>query len=121
DALIRLCWGPRTGGGWGCMNQLSPANYRDYKTLTSSFKEMGAFYGDAANLVGTSEPQRISLAWVTSEVLPLLGVTPLLGRGFDSTGAGGGDAQAVILSYSLWQTQFGGDPGVLGRSVNLQG
>ena len=32
DALVRLCEGPRTGGGWGCMNELSPANYRDWKT-----------------------------------------------------------------------------------------
>lgn len=121
DALIRLCWGPRTGAGWGCMNQLSPANYRDYKTQTSSFQGMGAFYGDAANLVGAGEPQRISLAGVTSEVLPLLGVPPVLGRVFDSTAAGGGDARTVILGYGLWQAQFGGDPRVLGRSVNLQG
>ena len=35
DALVRLCEGPREGGGWGCMNELSPANYRDFKASSS--------------------------------------------------------------------------------------
>ena len=37
DSLVRICEGPRTGGGWGCMNQVSPANYRDFKEMSSSF------------------------------------------------------------------------------------
>ncbi|HEV8355411.1 MAG TPA: hypothetical protein VGQ17_01465, partial [Gemmatimonadales bacterium] len=45
NTLVRLCWGPRTGGGWGCMNQLSPANYRDFKGMSTSFQDMGAFTG----------------------------------------------------------------------------
>jgi putative ABC transport system permease protein len=120
--LIRLCWGPRSGGGWGCMNQLSPANYRDYKSMTSSFESLGAFTGIAVNLVEAGgDPQRLSGATVTSEVLPLFGVAPVLGRVFDSTGGGGGDADALVLSYGLWQSQFGGDPRVLGRGVTLNG
>jgi putative ABC transport system permease protein len=122
NTLIRLCWGPRTGGGWGCMNQLSPANYRDYKSMTSSFQGLGAFYGNAVNLVEAGgNPQRLTGAAVTSEVLPLLGVAPILGRAFDSAGGGGGDADAVVLSYGLWQSQFGGDSRVLGRGVRLNG
>jgi putative ABC transport system permease protein len=122
NTLIRLCWGPRTGGGWGCMNQLSPANYRDYKSMTSSFQGLGAFYGNAVNLVEAGgNPQRLTGAAVTSEVLPLLGVAPILGRAFDSAGGGGGDADAVVLSYGLWQSQFGGESRVLGRGVSLNG
>ena len=121
NALVRLCWGPRTGGGWGCMNQLSPANYRDYKSMTSSFQNMGAFSGNAVNLVGAGDPQRLAGTGVTSEVLPLLGVPPVLGRVFDSTTGGEADARAVVLSYGLWQSQFAGDPRVLGRGVSLNG
>ena len=121
DRLVRLCWGPRTGGGWGCMNQLSPANYRDYRNLTPAFQVLGAFANGAGNLVGAGEPQRLATAAVTAEVLPSLGVPPLLGRVFDSTGAGEADARAVVLSYGLWRSQFGGDPEVLGRGVNLDG
>jgi predicted permease len=119
NTLVRLCWGPRTGGGWGCMNQLSAANYRDYKRMTSSFQVLGAFYGNAVNLVGAGDPRRLAMTGVTSEVFPLLGVPPALGRVFDS--ANGADAREVVLSYGLWQSQFGGDPRVLGRSVNLNG
>ena len=38
ERLVRLCEGPRAGGGWGCMNELSPANYRDFKATSSSFE-----------------------------------------------------------------------------------
>ena len=58
EKLVWLCEGPRTGGGWGCNNELSPANYRDFKAMSSSFDAMGAFTGDAANLVGVGEPRR---------------------------------------------------------------
>ncbi len=118
DALVRLCEGPRTGGGWGCMNQLSPANYRDFKSMSSSFQVMGAFAGDAVNLVGGGEPRRLAINPVTPEVLPLLGVPPALGRVFEP---GGQDDRTVVLSHALWQSQFGGDRGVLGRTVNLNG
>jgi putative ABC transport system permease protein len=121
NTLIRLCWGPRTGGGWGCMNQLSPANYRDYKNNTPAFLGLGAFYGSGANLVGAGDPQRLHTAVVTSDVLPLLGVRPVLGRVFDSAGGGEADARTVVLSHGLWQSQFAGDRQVLGRTVNLDG
>jgi predicted permease len=119
ESLVRLCEGPRTGGGWGCMNQLSPANYRDFKQLSASFENLGAFTGDSLNLVGAGEPRRLSVLQVTSDVLPVLGVRPLLGRVFDASTSD--DADAAIISYGLWQSQFGADPGVLGRKVSLNG
>src|SRR5687768_16052530 len=121
ERLWRLCEGPRQGAGWGCMNQLSPASYRDFKQGTTSFESMGVFTGMAANLVGAGEPHRLQGAWVTPELLPMLGVPPVLGRVFDSTSAGGADENTVVLGYELWQSRFGRDPGVLGRTVNLNG
>src|SRR5262245_28221325 len=118
DALVRLCEGPRSGGGWGCMNQLSPANYRDLSGASASFQAIGAFAGGAVNLVGGGEPRRLAIAPVTPEVLPLLGVAPALGRVFETDNA---DADAAVISYGLWQSQFGGSPGVLGAKVDLDG
>jgi predicted permease len=118
DRLVRLCEGPRTGGGWGCMNELSPANYRDFRTLSTSFEDMGAFTGAGVNLVGSGEPRRLEVAPVTREVLPVLGVNPALGRVFD---AREDDRSAVVISYGLWQSQFGGDSSVLGQTVHLDG
>src|SRR5687767_12864491 len=60
DTLVRVCEGPRHGGGWGCNNQLSPANYRDMKAMSTSFAALGAFGSDAVNLVGGGEPRRIA-------------------------------------------------------------
>ena len=118
DRLVRVCEGPRQAGGWGCMNQLSPANYRDLKGMSRSFAAMGAFAGDAVNLVGGGEPRRLPIAPVTAEVLPLLGVAPALGRVFAS---GTDDASAAVLGYGLWQSQFGGSPAVLGEKITLNG
>ena len=118
DALVRLCEGPRNGGGWGCMNELSPANYRDFKAMSSSFDAMGAFTGAGVNLVGVGEPRRLEIAPVTQEVLPLLGVSPALGRVFDPRED---DRSAVVISDGLWQSQFAADPSVLGRTVRLDG
>src|SRR3954470_15305954 len=118
DGLVRLCEGPRTGGGWGCMNELSPANYRDSKAMSASFGGMGAFTGAGVNLVGVGEPRRLEIAPVTQEVLPVLGVNPVLGRVFE---AREDDRSAVVISYGLWQSQFGGDSSVVGRTVHLDG
>ena len=121
DQLVRICEGPREGGGWGCMNELSPANYRHVASSTRSFAALGAFHGASANLVGTGEPLRIEAVKVTAQVIPLLGVAPLLGRVFDTTGARDADAGSVVISYGLWQSHFGGDPGILGTPLRLDG
>lgn len=118
DALVRLCEGPRSGGGWGCMNELSPANYRDLKNMSSSFEEMGAFTDDAVNVVGRGEPRRVEISRVTSEVLPLLGVKPAVGRVFQT---GGNDIDAAVISHGLWQSQFGRSSEILGQKINLNG
>ena len=100
------------------MNELSPANYRDFKAMSSSFEAMGAFTGSAANLVGIGEPRRLAITPVTPDVLPLLGVPPALGRVFD---AREDDRRAAVISYGLWQSQFGADASVVGRTVRLDG
>jgi predicted permease len=121
EALVRLCEGPRTGGGWGCNNELSPANFRDVRASATAFQALGAFVSSTAVLLGSGDPLRAPAAQVTPEVLPLLGTPPLLGRVFDSTGTQDRDANAVVMGYGLWQSRFGGDPGLVGRTVNLDG
>ena len=93
-------------------------HHRDFKAMSSSFEAIGAFTGSAVNLVGIGEPRRLAITPVTPDVLPLLGVTPALGRVFDAREDNG---VAAIISYGLWQSQFGADPSVLGRTVHLDG
>jgi predicted permease len=120
EQLVRLCEGPKDGSGWGCMNQLSPANFRDVQnSATGAFEAWGAFWGSAVNLVGQGDPVRVSGVLVTPGLLPLLGVPPLLGRVFDTTRTGTADAASVVISHGLWQTQFGGDERIIGKSIRL--
>lgn len=115
ESLVRLCAGPRTGPtGWGCNNQLSPADYRDLRDRSRSFESLGAFMRGATNLVGVGEPQRLPSASVTSDVLPLLGVQPLLG-------AWPADEASVAIGHELWRSLFGGDAAALGQTVRLDG
>ncbi|HEX9941883.1 MAG TPA: ABC transporter permease [Thermoanaerobaculia bacterium] len=117
DRLLKLWQRDTTeGGGYG---ELSPANYRDWKAMTSSFSGMGAFWSRAENLVGADEPRRLETVRATPELLPLLGVAPLLGRHFTAAEAARG--QYVLLSHALWKSQFGGDVRVIGTSVQLDG
>ena len=127
EELVRLCEGPKDGGGWGCMNQLSPANFRDVVTTANkSVEAWGAFTGGSVNLVGRGEPQRINAVQVTPGLLPLLGVPPMMGRLFDAAPGDGlhasdADASTIVLSHALWQTQFGGDANILGTRLLLDG
>jgi predicted permease len=113
DRLVRV-W--QTTPGYGQM-EVSPANYHDYKAkATASFASMGAYGPGAANLVGSGEPRRLQIVPVTPELMPLLGVPALMGRVISPADSTRGVA---VISYGLWQSQFAGDPGVLGRVVRL--
>ena len=121
ESLVRLCEEPRTGGGWGCNNQMSPANYRDIGTMNRSLAGLGAFQRNAVNFAGKGEPVRVAAATVTAEVLPLLGVPPVIGRVFDSEAAADGDARTAVIGFGLWQSHFGGERGILGSVIALDG
>jgi len=112
DRLVKIWQGSDSG-----TSEASPANYRDWKAATSSFAGMGAYWRRAANLVGAAEPRRVETVRVTPELLPLLGVAPVIGRTFTAEEARTG--QLVVLSHALWTSQFGGDRGVIGTSVRL--
>jgi predicted permease len=99
--------------------ELSPANYRDWKSSAKTFAAMGAYTPTAFNLVSDAEPMRVQAALVTSDVLSLLGVRPLAGRVFAA--ADTVEGQSVILSHDLWSQHFGADAGVLGRTIDLDG
>ena len=120
DSLVRLCDEPRTGGGWGCNNQMSPANLRDIGSMNRSLSALGAFQRTAVNLVGRGEPARVPAAIVTPEVFPVLGIEPLIGRVFDAQ-SGSADRRTVVLGFAAWQSLFAGDPSVVGATVTLDG
>jgi putative ABC transport system permease protein len=113
DRLVRV-W--EATPGYGQM-EFSAANYRDWKAASSSYSALGAYFDNDYNLSGTGEPRRISAVLVSPELIGLLGVQPLIGRAFEASDY---DGRAVaVLSYALWQSELGGDPAVVGRTVRL--
>lgn len=115
--LIRL-WQDQAARGYTRM-ELSPANYRDWKRLSTSFESIACWRNVSLNLSGDGDPQRIDGNAVSWELFPLLGVQPLVGRSFTPEDDLAGAPGTVILSHGLWQARFGGDPAVLGRRLVL--
>lgn len=119
DEIVRLCEGPREGGGWGCNNQISPSNFRDVAERSHSFSALGAFKRNAVNLLGVGAPTRVVSASVAGEILPMLGVSPEMGRLLNVSDRA--DPSVLVISHALWQEQFGGDVSIVGRTVRLDG
>jgi predicted permease len=99
--------------------ELSPANYRDWKRMSRCFAGMGAVRDLSLNLVGAREPVHVEGAAVTADLFPLLGMQPALGRRFTAEDDRESAPGTMVLSDELWQSRFGGDPGVLGHTVRL--
>jgi len=87
--------------------------------MSKSFEGMGAYWDTSVNLVGQGDPERLEGATVTADLLPLLGVQPVMGRLFTAAEDREGAPGTLLLSYQLWQAVFGGDAGAIGRRVNL--
>ncbi len=97
--------------------ELSAPNYRDLKGAVQSLESAGVYHSEVMTLMNGSEPHRFEGASVSADLFPSLGVAPVLGRTFSDADDRPGAAPTLMLSYRLWQTEFGGDPAVLGRTV----
>src|SRR3954464_660439 len=115
DRLVKLL--ERTPG-YGRM-ELSAANYRDWKQAATVFESIGLYHLAARNLIAGDEPMRVEGAEVSADLIPTLGVTPLRGRTFVAADDAAGAPATIVLSYRLWQTAFGADTGIVGRTILL--
>ena len=99
----------------------SAADYLDWRAQSGSFEQMAAYQQDDMNLTGGAEPERVFGSRVSADFFATLGVQPVLGRAFTATEDQPGHSQVAILSYGLWRQRFGGDPQILGKSVDVGG
>ncbi|HEX7117856.1 MAG TPA: ABC transporter permease [Longimicrobiales bacterium] len=96
-------------------------NFVDWREQSRSFDVMVGIARSVMNLTGDGEPEELPAALVSDGYFRLLGVEPVLGRGFLPEEATPGGEPVVVLSHDLWTSRFGRDPGVIGRSVRLNG
>ncbi len=94
-------------------------DFKDWADQNHSFLQMAAYRPQSFNLSGGDRPERIRGLMITSKFFELLDVKPTLGRSFTNDEHELGRNHVVLLSSSLWQSHFAGDPGVLGRNVKL--
>jgi len=100
---------------------VSVPNFQDWQRQQSSFEQLAASELATFNLTGRGEPQRIAAARITANLVPMLGVTPALGRSFLADEEKPGRNRVVILSDGLWQRQFGADRSVVNQTIQLNG
>jgi putative ABC transport system permease protein len=100
---------------------VSPLNYADLCASSRSYQACGATRNTTLNISGGSEPQRVFAKMLSANVLPLLGVEPILGRGFSDAEDRAGGEPVAILSHAVWQSRFGSSPGIVGQPVLLDG
>ncbi|MGH9754544.1 MAG: ABC transporter permease, partial [Blastocatellia bacterium] len=96
-------------------------NFLDWRDQNKTFQAMAGVGESNVNLTGDGEPEQIRAARVSAGFFQLMGVNPARGRGFTAEEEQPGKDRVVILSHGLWQRRFGGDPGILSRTISLNG
>ncbi|HEV2150656.1 MAG TPA: ABC transporter permease [Longimicrobiaceae bacterium] len=120
ERLVML-WESQEGATEGGPFFATPVSLQGWQEQSRSFTGIAAVEPGNYSLSGVGEAERYSGAAVSANVFGVLGATPVLGRGFLPQEDAPGGERVVVLSHGLWQRRFGGDPGVLGRAVTLNG
>lgn len=106
---------PAVAGHYGAWSFL---DYVDLQNENTVFLGVAAHRGGGSmTLAGPEGPEQISIDAVSADLFPLLGVAPVLGRGFTPMEDRPGGPPVVLLAHGLWQRRFQGDPGIVGRQV----
>jgi predicted permease len=103
---------------------IPPFSYPDYRDLrdnSRSFSGLLAYHHEYASLTGASKPERIYAVLTSANYFDVLGIRPILGRGFgpEEEREVEGSAAVVVISYDLWQSHFGGDPSIVERKIQI--
>jgi predicted permease len=101
-------------------NRVSPATYLDWQRRSRIFEGIAAWGGAEVNLAEGGPPENVIGSRVSANLLPMLGVAPMLGRTFTAAENVPG-VNAVVLSYRLWQRRFRGDVGIVGQAIIMSG
>lgn len=93
----------------------------DWRAQSRSFSQMAVLNVGNLNVTQGASPQRATTAYVTQDFFAVLGVSPVQGRTFSAEESRGGGPRSVVISRRLWRRVFGSDPGILRRTLSLEG
>ncbi|UCC30283.1 MAG: ABC transporter permease, partial [Phycisphaerales bacterium] len=100
---------------------VSYPNFEDWREQNRLFEEIAVFRRKSFTLLGGDEPERISGARVSAAFFPLLRIEPALGRSLRPEDDLAGAENVCLLGHGIWQRRFGGDPGLVGNTLTLDG
>jgi predicted permease len=100
---------------------LSPAMYFTFRDHSRTLEDIGVWRRTPVTVTGLAEPEQVVAAQVTAGLFSVLGVNPILGRGYEEADVTPGGTNPVILSQQYWVRRFGSDPDILGRTVRIDG
>ena len=96
-------------------------NLLDLKAQNQTLSHLAPYRTGGGNLTGSGEPQRIVVGVMAAEAIAAMGTQPTLGRLFTVDAERAGNDGVVVISHQLWQANFGGDPGVIGKELEMNG
>lgn len=119
DALV-MVWEHNLPRGLA-RNTVSPANFIGWSEQASVFDSLAALFETSATVTGGGEPERVGLVFASATLFPLLRVQPVIGRPYTSDEDREGAPDVALLGHGFWQRRFGGEPGVIGRALTING
>lgn len=97
----------------------APGNFEDWRVQAQAFQALAAIADTEINMTSQGEPERVKSQYVSANFFDLLGVRPILGRGFRNGEDLPNAAAVVVLTNGSWKRRFGGDPDIIGKNVTL--
>ncbi|MEK7402581.1 MAG: ABC transporter permease [Gemmatimonadota bacterium] len=102
----------------------TPTTYYTYQRLAKTIEGIALYQTSAVNVSdpsGSSDPQRVTSAWITATLIPVLKVQPLVGRSFTEAEDAPNGPNVVVISEALWRNRFGASADVLNHSLEING
>ncbi len=100
---------------------ISYPNFLDWQRATRTLSSIALYRHEDYNMTGLSQPERVNGFMISADFFSTLGIHPMLGRDFNSGDDHLGAAPVALLSDGFWHRTFGGSPGILGKSIDLNG
>lgn len=100
-------------------NEVTMANYLDWRAQNQSFEQLALYRWWSANLTGVDPPERLQGFLVTANFIDVTGLKPIMGRNFTEEENQPGKDGVAIITHSLWQRRFGGDPHIINKTITV--
>jgi predicted permease len=120
DRLV-LVWDDFSSRGAPSRVEPTPADYVAWKAQSQSFADMAMLVAATYNLTGAGDPDKLAGIRTTANLFEVLGMQPLAGRTLMPSDEQSDATPGVVIDERLWRSRFGGDPGVVGRAISLNG